>query len=97
MDLNIVRMYTACVCAANLGQLLSQNTVINLLIHLFLSPKLIENIHYLITPLSVCIQIGSPLAWSFNLSHQGDYAVLAAEQGLQVGVDIMKTAMPGKC
>ncbi|KAG8002080.1 L-aminoadipate-semialdehyde dehydrogenase-phosphopantetheinyl transferase [Nibea albiflora] len=34
-------------------------------------------------------------AWSFNLSHQGDYAVLAAEQGLQVGVDIMKTDMPG--
>lgn len=36
-----------------------------------------------------------PLGWSFNLSHQGDYAVLAAEQGLQVGVDIMKTTMPG--
>ncbi|KAI3354351.1 hypothetical protein L3Q82_018877 [Scortum barcoo] len=36
-----------------------------------------------------------PPAWSFNLSHQGDYAVLAAEQGLQVGVDIMKTTMPG--
>ncbi|TKS81136.1 L-aminoadipate-semialdehyde dehydrogenase-phosphopantetheinyl transferase [Collichthys lucidus] len=36
-----------------------------------------------------------PPAWSFNLSHQGDYAVLAAEQGLQVGVDIMKTEMPG--
>ncbi|XP_041655563.1 L-aminoadipate-semialdehyde dehydrogenase-phosphopantetheinyl transferase isoform X2 [Cheilinus undulatus] len=34
-------------------------------------------------------------AWSFNLSHQGDYAVLAAEQGMQVGVDIMKTTMPG--
>ncbi|KAL0973439.1 hypothetical protein UPYG_G00203640 [Umbra pygmaea] len=33
--------------------------------------------------------------WSFNLSHQGDYAVLAAEQGLQVGVDVMKTTMPG--
>ncbi|KAJ0063409.1 hypothetical protein NL108_002720, partial [Boleophthalmus pectinirostris] len=35
------------------------------------------------------------LIWSFNLSHQGDYAVLAAEQGKQVGVDIMKTVMPG--
>uniref|UniRef100_A0A3Q3KI79 L-aminoadipate-semialdehyde dehydrogenase-phosphopantetheinyl transferase n=1 Tax=Monopterus albus TaxID=43700 RepID=A0A3Q3KI79_MONAL len=34
-------------------------------------------------------------AWGFNLSHQGDYAVLAAEQGIQVGVDIMKTTMPG--
>lgn len=34
-------------------------------------------------------------AWSFNLSHQGDYAVLAAEKGRQVGVDVMKTTMPG--
>ncbi|KAM9801178.1 L-aminoadipate-semialdehyde dehydrogenase-phosphopantetheinyl transferase [Neosynchiropus ocellatus] len=33
--------------------------------------------------------------WSFNISHQGDYAVLAAEQGLQVGVDIMKNSLPG--
>lgn len=51
---------------------------------------------------SVCLQVRSdsgpePQAWSFNLSHQGDYAVLAAEQGMQVGVDIMKTTMPGKC
>lgn len=38
-----------------------------------------------------------PPSWSFNLSHQGDYAVLAAEQGGQVGVDIMKNTMPGKC
>ncbi|XP_029374230.1 L-aminoadipate-semialdehyde dehydrogenase-phosphopantetheinyl transferase isoform X1 [Echeneis naucrates] len=37
----------------------------------------------------------SAATWSFNLSHQGDYAVLAAEQGMQVGVDIMKTTMPG--
>uniref|UniRef100_A0A3B4YHS4 L-aminoadipate-semialdehyde dehydrogenase-phosphopantetheinyl transferase n=1 Tax=Seriola lalandi dorsalis TaxID=1841481 RepID=A0A3B4YHS4_SERLL len=37
----------------------------------------------------------SDAAWSFNLSHQGDYAVLAAEQGVQVGVDLMKTTMPG--
>ncbi|KAF3847823.1 hypothetical protein F7725_020851 [Dissostichus mawsoni] len=36
-----------------------------------------------------------PPSWSFNLSHQGDYAVLAAEQGGQVGVDIMKNTMPG--
>nr|XP_046170915.1 L-aminoadipate-semialdehyde dehydrogenase-phosphopantetheinyl transferase [Oncorhynchus gorbuscha] len=35
------------------------------------------------------------MGWSFNISHQGDYAVLAAEQGLQVGVDVMKTTMPG--
>ncbi|KAM4742338.1 LOW QUALITY PROTEIN: L-aminoadipate-semialdehyde dehydrogenase-phosphopantetheinyl transferase [Anableps anableps] len=34
-------------------------------------------------------------SWSFNLSHQGDYAVLAAQQGVQVGVDVMKTTMPG--
>ncbi|KAM6946009.1 L-aminoadipate-semialdehyde dehydrogenase-phosphopantetheinyl transferase [Aplochiton taeniatus] len=33
--------------------------------------------------------------WNFNVSHQGDYAVLAAEQGRQVGVDVMKTTMPG--
>ncbi|XP_026048650.1 L-aminoadipate-semialdehyde dehydrogenase-phosphopantetheinyl transferase isoform X2 [Maylandia zebra] len=48
---------------------------------------------YLATPGKVSSE--SDLAWSFNLSHQGDYAVLAAEQGRQVGVDIMKTAMPG--
>lgn len=41
-------------------------------------------------------QVGpESLAWSFNLSHQGDFAVLAAEQGAQVGVDVMKTVMPG--
>uniref|UniRef100_A0A3Q4B9L6 L-aminoadipate-semialdehyde dehydrogenase-phosphopantetheinyl transferase n=1 Tax=Mola mola TaxID=94237 RepID=A0A3Q4B9L6_MOLML len=39
--------------------------------------------------------VPEPPAWSFNLSHHGDYAVLAAEQGLQVGVDVMKTTMPG--
>ncbi|KAJ8410816.1 hypothetical protein AAFF_G00187730 [Aldrovandia affinis] len=33
--------------------------------------------------------------WSFNVSHQGGFAVLAAEQGRQVGVDVMKTTMPG--
>ncbi|KAK9961737.1 hypothetical protein ABG768_007137 [Culter alburnus] len=33
--------------------------------------------------------------WNFNLSHQGDYAVLAAEPGRQVGVDVMKTSRPG--
>ncbi|XP_035479342.1 L-aminoadipate-semialdehyde dehydrogenase-phosphopantetheinyl transferase isoform X3 [Scophthalmus maximus] len=44
---------------------------------------------------SAMVSSGSGGAWSFNLSHQGDYAVLAAEQGLQVGVDIMKNTMPG--
>ncbi|XP_069825851.1 L-aminoadipate-semialdehyde dehydrogenase-phosphopantetheinyl transferase [Dendropsophus ebraccatus] len=33
--------------------------------------------------------------FNFNVSHQGDYAVLAAEPELQVGVDIMKTERPG--
>uniref|UniRef100_A0A673KXP0 L-aminoadipate-semialdehyde dehydrogenase-phosphopantetheinyl transferase n=1 Tax=Sinocyclocheilus rhinocerous TaxID=307959 RepID=A0A673KXP0_9TELE len=33
--------------------------------------------------------------WNFNVSHQGDYAVLAAEPGGQVGVDVMKTSRPG--
>ncbi|MBN3309530.1 L-aminoadipate-semialdehyde dehydrogenase-phosphopantetheinyl transferase [Amia ocellicauda] len=33
--------------------------------------------------------------YNFNISHQGDYAVLAAESGLQVGVDVMKTTQPG--
>ncbi|KAI4877854.1 hypothetical protein NFI96_030183, partial [Prochilodus magdalenae] len=33
--------------------------------------------------------------WSFNVSHQGDYAVLAAAPGRQVGVDVMKTSRPG--
>ncbi|MEJ1281224.1 hypothetical protein NN561_012173 [Cricetulus griseus] len=32
---------------------------------------------------------------SFNISHQGDYAVLAAEPELQAGIDIMKTSFPG--
>ncbi|KAG7478864.1 L-aminoadipate-semialdehyde dehydrogenase-phosphopantetheinyl transferase [Solea senegalensis] len=48
---------------------------------------------YLAAPLKVGSDSGE--AWSFNLSHQGDYAVLAAEQGFQVGVDIMKNTMPG--
>uniref|UniRef100_A0A1A8E8A8 L-aminoadipate-semialdehyde dehydrogenase-phosphopantetheinyl transferase n=1 Tax=Nothobranchius kadleci TaxID=1051664 RepID=A0A1A8E8A8_NOTKA len=46
---------------------------------------------------SVKVSSDSGRSWSFNLSHQGDYAVLAAEQGLQVGVDVMKTTMPGSC
>ncbi|XP_039397442.1 L-aminoadipate-semialdehyde dehydrogenase-phosphopantetheinyl transferase isoform X5 [Mauremys reevesii] len=33
--------------------------------------------------------------FNFNVSHQGDYAVLAAEPELQVGIDIMKTNLPG--
>lgn len=36
------------------------------------------------------------VAWNFNVSHQGDYALLAAERGQQVGVDVMKTTRPGK-
>nr|XP_009676752.1 PREDICTED: L-aminoadipate-semialdehyde dehydrogenase-phosphopantetheinyl transferase [Struthio camelus australis] len=34
-------------------------------------------------------------SYNFNISHQGDYAVLAAEPELQVGIDIMKTSLPG--
>lgn len=37
----------------------------------------------------------SHIHWNFNVSHQGDYAVLAAEPGRQVGVDVMKTSRPG--
>ncbi|KAB5550081.1 hypothetical protein PHYPO_G00049610 [Pangasianodon hypophthalmus] len=37
----------------------------------------------------------SSAPWSFNISHQGDFAVLAAERGRQVGVDVMKTTRPG--
>ncbi|XP_067364712.1 L-aminoadipate-semialdehyde dehydrogenase-phosphopantetheinyl transferase isoform X2 [Channa argus] len=48
---------------------------------------------YLAAPLKASLDNGQ--AWNFNVSHQGDYAVLAAEQGVQVGVDIMKTTMPG--
>ncbi|MEQ2217818.1 hypothetical protein XENOCAPTIV_023372 [Xenoophorus captivus] len=48
---------------------------------------------YLVAPLQVTTS--SDPSWSFNLSHQGDYAVLAAQQELQVGVDVMKTTMPG--
>ncbi|XP_026154960.1 L-aminoadipate-semialdehyde dehydrogenase-phosphopantetheinyl transferase isoform X2 [Mastacembelus armatus] len=44
---------------------------------------------------SAMVSSSSSQTWSFNISHQGDYAVLAAEQGMQVGVDIMKTTMPG--
>ncbi|MEQ2174560.1 hypothetical protein GOODEAATRI_009097 [Goodea atripinnis] len=47
---------------------------------------------YLVAPLQVTTS--SDPSWSFNLSHQGDYAVLAAQQELQVGVDVMKTTMP---
>ncbi|XP_069004018.1 L-aminoadipate-semialdehyde dehydrogenase-phosphopantetheinyl transferase isoform X1 [Embiotoca jacksoni] len=48
---------------------------------------------YLAAPLKVSSDSGP--VWSFNLSHQGDFAVLAAQQGVQVGVDVMKTTMPG--
>ncbi|XP_032219986.2 L-aminoadipate-semialdehyde dehydrogenase-phosphopantetheinyl transferase isoform X2 [Nematostella vectensis] len=33
--------------------------------------------------------------FSFNVSHQGDFTVLAAEPCCQVGVDVMKTTYPG--
>ncbi|XP_078401635.1 L-aminoadipate-semialdehyde dehydrogenase-phosphopantetheinyl transferase isoform X2 [Cetorhinus maximus] len=33
--------------------------------------------------------------FNFNISHQGDYTVLAAEPNRQVGVDVMKTNFPG--
>ncbi|XP_077423070.1 L-aminoadipate-semialdehyde dehydrogenase-phosphopantetheinyl transferase [Vanacampus margaritifer] len=49
---------------------------------------------YLAAPLQASPDLGTQ-TWSFNISHQGDYAVLAAEKGMQVGVDIMKTSMPG--
>ncbi|XP_038254208.1 L-aminoadipate-semialdehyde dehydrogenase-phosphopantetheinyl transferase isoform X1 [Dermochelys coriacea] len=39
--------------------------------------------------------LGSHPSFNFNISHQGDYAVLAAEPELQVGIDIMKTNLPG--
>ncbi|KAM8768758.1 L-aminoadipate-semialdehyde dehydrogenase-phosphopantetheinyl transferase isoform 2-T2 [Acanthopagrus schlegelii] len=51
---------------------------------------------YLAAPLKVGLDSEPEQpAWSFNVSHQGDYAVLAADQGRQVGVDIMKTTVPG--
>ncbi|XP_061484677.1 L-aminoadipate-semialdehyde dehydrogenase-phosphopantetheinyl transferase isoform X2 [Rhineura floridana] len=34
-------------------------------------------------------------SFSFNVSHQGNYAVLAAEPDSQVGIDVMETSMPG--
>ncbi|XP_060090850.1 L-aminoadipate-semialdehyde dehydrogenase-phosphopantetheinyl transferase isoform X2 [Heteronotia binoei] len=33
--------------------------------------------------------------FNFNISHQGNYAILAAEPGRQVGIDVMKTSLPG--
>ena len=33
--------------------------------------------------------------FNFNISHQGEFAVLAAEPELQVGVDVMKSRFPG--
>ncbi|KAL8191055.1 UNVERIFIED_CONTAM: hypothetical protein K2H54_067054 [Gekko kuhli] len=33
--------------------------------------------------------------FNFNISHQGSYAVLAAEPDRQVGIDVMKTSLPG--
>ena len=33
---------------------------------------------------------------SFNISHQGDYAVLAADSTFNVGIDVMKIEYPSK-
>lgn len=41
------------------------------------------------------VSCSSQKQYTFNISHQGDYAVLAAEPLLQVGVDVMKTVQPG--
>ncbi|XP_015750641.1 PREDICTED: L-aminoadipate-semialdehyde dehydrogenase-phosphopantetheinyl transferase-like, partial [Acropora digitifera] len=39
--------------------------------------------------------IESPLRnFSFNISHQGDFTVLAAQPHVAVGVDVMKTVYP---
>ncbi|TRY81532.1 hypothetical protein DNTS_005816 [Danionella cerebrum] len=40
-------------------------------------------------------QTPSSTNWSFNVSHQGDFAVLAAEARRPVGTDVMKTTRPG--
>ncbi|XP_039770860.1 L-aminoadipate-semialdehyde dehydrogenase-phosphopantetheinyl transferase [Ornithorhynchus anatinus] len=40
--------------------------------------------------------VGTHPNFNFNISHQGDYAVLAAEPQRQVGIDIMKTNLPGR-
>ncbi|XP_044298217.1 L-aminoadipate-semialdehyde dehydrogenase-phosphopantetheinyl transferase isoform X2 [Varanus komodoensis] len=37
----------------------------------------------------------SQSSFSFNVSHHGNYSVLAAESDCQVGIDIMKTSLPG--
>ncbi|XP_006814968.1 L-aminoadipate-semialdehyde dehydrogenase-phosphopantetheinyl transferase-like [Saccoglossus kowalevskii] len=34
--------------------------------------------------------------FNFNVSHQGDYSVIAAEPALQVGVDVMKVEQPNR-
>ena len=34
---------------------------------------------------------------SFNVSHQGDLVVLAAEEAAVVGIDVMKLDTPSKC
>lgn len=34
---------------------------------------------------------------SFNVSHHGDYVVLAAELDCNVGIDVMKLETPGLC
>ena len=34
--------------------------------------------------------------FNFNVSHQGEFAVLAAEPECQVGIDVMQVEKPGK-
>ena len=44
---------------------------------------------YLVNQLSAELQ-----RFSFNVSHQGDYVVLAAETDCSVGIDVMQTEVP---
>ena len=48
---------------------------------------------YLINPPN---KSSSGCHFNFNVSHQGDYVVLAAEKGSLVGVDVMKVEWPRK-
>ncbi|XP_051536003.1 L-aminoadipate-semialdehyde dehydrogenase-phosphopantetheinyl transferase [Myxocyprinus asiaticus] len=50
---------------------------------------------YLPLPSTTTSPAPSHTHWNFNVSHQGDYAVLAAAPRRQVGVDVMKTTRPG--
>lgn len=41
------------------------------------------------------LQDPSTSTFSFNVSHQGEFAVLAAEMESQVGIDVMQVERPG--